>query len=134
MAASFLRAQGLRILRRNFCWGGRGELDIVARHGDILVACEVKSTISPASGAPARAINKKKRRHLRIGAYNWLRLLGYRVPVRLDIIEVYLQAREIPQLQWHQNAFPLDGKAQRDLFRSENPAPLSSEAGAGRVC
>ena len=39
VAASFLRTQGLRILRRNFRWGRRGELDIVARRGDTLIVC-----------------------------------------------------------------------------------------------
>lgn len=110
VAASFLRSQGLCILRRNFRWGDRGELDIVARDGDTLVVVEVKSTISPSSGDPGRAISRKKRRLLRLGAHNWLRLLGDRVPdisVRFDIIEVFLSPRERPVLRWHKNAFPL---------------------------
>lgn len=107
VAESYLRTRGLRILRRRFRWGRRGELDLVAREGDTLVICEVKSTISPASGAPARAINHTKRRLLRVGAYNWLKLLGRRVPVRFDIIEVYLRAQQRPLIQWQQNAFPL---------------------------
>ncbi len=107
VAASYLRAHGLRILRRNFRWGRRGELDIVARDGDVLVICEVKSTISPQYGTPSRAINHSKRRLLRIGARNWLSLLGRRVPVRFDVIEVYLAPAAIPRIEWQQNAFPL---------------------------
>ena len=107
VAASYLRAQGLRILRRNFRWGRSGELDIVAREGDFLVVCEVKSTISPESGAPSRAINHSKRRRLRFGAYKWLRLLERRVPVRFDIIEVYLASAQRPRIVWRQNVFPL---------------------------
>ena len=109
VAASFLRAQGLRILRRRFRWGRRGELDIVARQGDTLVICEVKSTISPTSGAPARAINHSKRRLLRIGAWNWLRLLRRRVPTRFDSVEVYLAPHSRPQIVWRQELFPLVG-------------------------
>ena len=110
VAASYLRSQGLRVLRRRFRHGRSGELDIVARSGNILVICEVKSTISPKSGAPARAINHAKRRLLRIGARNWLRLLGREVPVRFDVIEVYLQARKQPRIEWRQNVFTIRGK------------------------
>ena len=107
MAASYLRTQGLRVLRQRFRWGQRGELDIVAREGNTLVCCEVKSTISPASGAPSRAINHTKRRLLRLGAYNWLSLLGQRVPVRFDVVEVYLAAQQKPQIEWRKDVFPL---------------------------
>ena len=113
VAASYLRAQHLRILRRNFRWGRSGELDIVAREDDTLVICEVKSTISPQSGAPSRAINHSKRRRLRLGAYNWLRLLGRSVPVRFDIVEVYLTPAQRPRVIWRQNAFPLRAREDR---------------------
>ena len=107
VAASYLRAQGLRILRRNFRWGRSGELDIVARQGETLVVCEVKSTISPASGAPSRAIDHSKRRRLRYGARSWLAILGRPAPVRFDTVEVYLRAGELPLLEWTRDAFPL---------------------------
>ena len=117
VAASFLRAHGLRILRRNFRWGRRGELDIVARDADYLVICEVKSTISPQFGAPSRAINHSKRRLLRIGAWNWLSLLGRRVPVRFDVVEVYLAPSSAPRVEWRQNVFPL--RAAEDAPRTD---------------
>ena len=107
VAASYLRAAGLRVLRRRFRYGRRGELDIVAREEDTLVVCEVKSTISPGAGAPARAINHTKRRLLRHGAYNWLALLGRRVPVRFDVVEVYLAAGKRPRIVWRKDVFPL---------------------------
>ncbi len=110
VAASFLRAQGLRILRRNFRWGQRGELDIVAREKDELVFCEVKGTVSPASGDPIRAINSGKRRLLRIGAFNWLSLLGHRVPTRFDVVEVFLAAGQKPALRWSRDVFPFSVK------------------------
>ena len=109
VAASYLRARGVRVLRRRFRHGRRGELDIVARHGEHLVICEVKSTIAPEFGAPARAINHSKRRLLRIGAWNWLRLLKRQVPVRFDVVEVYLHAGQPPRVEWRQGVFPLVG-------------------------
>ena len=110
MAESYLRSQGSRILRRNFRWGRRGELDIVARSGEFLVVCEVKSTISPSSGDPIRAVNLRKRRLLRIGAHNWLYLLGRKVPVRFDVAEVFLEAGEKPVVRWSRNVFTLYGE------------------------
>ena len=109
VAASYLRAKGVRVLRQRFHLGRRGELDIVARQGDTLVICEVKSTISPESGAPSRAINYHKRRLLRVGARNWLYLLGRKVPVRFDVVEVYLHAGQRPLVEWRQNAFGFKG-------------------------
>ena len=109
VAVSYLRARGLRVLRRRFRWGRRGELDIVARQGDQLVICEVKSTIAPEFGAPARAINHSKRRLLRLGARNWLQLLRREVPVRFDVVEVYLKAGQAPRVEWRQSVFPLSG-------------------------
>ena len=107
VAASYLRTQGLRILRRKFRWGEKGELDIVARQGCTLIICEVKSTIAPEYGAPARAINQHKRQLLRIGAHNWLRLLRCQLPVRFDVVEVYLKAGQRPHIEWRQGIFPL---------------------------
>ncbi len=57
VAASFLRSAGAKVLRSNFKAGRRGELDFVCRHGDTLVACEVKNSASTAlqrSGAHGR--------------------------------------------------------------------------------
>ena len=110
VAASYLRAQGVRVLRHRFRWGRRGELDIVARQGDELVLCEVKSTISPESGAPARAITLHKRRLLRLGAHDWLRLLRRQIPIRFDVLEVYLRPAARPHVVWHKAAFPFKGK------------------------
>ena len=92
VAASYLRARGLKILRRNWCWGKRGELDLVCRDGDTLVAVEVKSATSHDSGAPMRMVNATKRRLLRHGLRNWLRLLNspHEVKTRFDVVEVYL--------------------------------------------
>lgn len=105
-AASYLRAQGLKVLYCNFREGGRGEIDIVCREGDTLVACEVKSSASPASGAPMRAVDRAKRDLLRSGLRNWLRLLKRDdIPTRFDIVEVYLLGGQKPDIRHHRNAF-----------------------------
>lgn len=104
VAASYLRAHGVRILRCNVPIGG-GELDIVGRHGDTLVACEVKSTATPKSGAPGRMVNARKRKHMRQGLQHWLYMLKKQPPTRFDIVEVYLTGRSRPEIVWSQHAF-----------------------------
>ena len=113
MAASYLRAQGLKIVRRNWRWGDSGELDLVCRDGDTLVAVEVKSTASARAGAPLRMVNAEKRRLLRHGLRNWLYLLKpMEVETRFDVVEVYLQPQQVPEVVWHKNAFTFkDGES-----------------------
>lgn len=107
VAASWLRRQGCRILRRNFRWGDSGEIDIVCRDGDTLVFAEVKSNASLQHGAPGRAVNASKRERQRSGARSWLNLLGHEVPIRFDIVEVRLPAGERPQINLQKSAFSL---------------------------
>ena len=113
VAASYLRAQGLKILRRNWRWGDSGELDLVCRDGDTLVAVEVKSTASARAGAPLRMVNAEKRRLLRHGLRNWLYLLKpMEVETRFDVVEVYLQPQQVPEVVWHKSAFTFkDGES-----------------------
>ena len=107
VAASYLRARGLKVLRRNWRWGKSGELDLVCRHGDTLVAVEVKSATGHRSGAPIRMVNATKRRLLRVGLLNWLRLLRPQeeIKTRFDVVEVYLPAGSRPEIHWHQGVF-----------------------------
>ncbi len=107
-AASWLRAQRQRILRQNFRPRGGGEIDIVSRDGDTLVFCEVKTRSSRDAGAPARAVNQKKRELLRRTAQDWLLYLKAHqknIPYRFDIIEVILTQGARPQLKLLPDAF-----------------------------
>lgn len=107
VAASYLRAHGVKILRRNWRWGKRGELDLVCRDGDTLVAVEVKSATSHYSGAPMRMVNASKRRLLRHGLNNWLRILRPQEDIitRFDVVEVYLLPHSRPEIHWHKKVF-----------------------------
>ncbi len=97
----------MRVLRRNFRWGDAGEIDLVCRQGDTLVFCEVKTTTSPDSGAPARTVDRFKRQRQRSGALRWLQLLGKEVPIRFDIVEVWLSAGQKPRIRHTLGAFSL---------------------------
>ncbi len=105
VAASWLRAQGYRVLRHNFRWGNSGEVDLVCREGDTLVFVEVKSGTAAGPYPLSRKVDAEKRVLLRRGADNWLRLLGQEVPFRFDIVEVLLPARHRPEVNLIRAAF-----------------------------
>ncbi|MBF0152967.1 MAG: YraN family protein [Magnetococcales bacterium] len=63
LAAGHLSRTGYRILERNVRFR-RGELDIIALHGEDLVFCEVKARRSDQYGSPAEAIDLRKQRRL----------------------------------------------------------------------
>jgi putative endonuclease len=71
LAARYLSESGLTVLARN--WRCRdGELDIVAREGDVLVFCEVKTRSSEQFGDPAEAVGGPKAARLRGLALRWI--------------------------------------------------------------
>ncbi len=59
-AVDYLLKKGYRILDRNFRFD-RGEIDIVAEDGDVLVFIEVKARSTHAFGEPEEAVTPRKR-------------------------------------------------------------------------
>ena len=59
LAAAYLLNKGYRILERNYRYH-RNEIDIIAKHGQVLCFVEVKTRISSAKGDPAEAVTLKK--------------------------------------------------------------------------
>jgi len=88
VAARLLVAHGMTVLARNWrC--AVGEIDIVARDGDTLVVCEVKTRSTLAYGSPLEAVDAAKAGRQRRLAARWLAASGLRVPaVRVDVIAV----------------------------------------------
>lgn len=102
--AQRLQAQGFEILGRNVRVGRR-ELDLVARRGDLLVVCEVRTLSSDRLMAPAETITAAKVRNVRAAAAEWLReqrLPGVRV--RFDAAGVVLGEGE-PRVDYYEDAF-----------------------------
>ncbi len=65
------RFRGYRILATNV-WAGGNELDVVARRGDRLVFCEVKSKEGERYGDPVEMVTPEKQRRLLRAAETWL--------------------------------------------------------------
>lgn len=88
LAARHLENSGCELLDRN--WRCRaGELDIVARDGDVLVVCEVKTRTNELFGSPLEAITPRKLKALRMLALAWIAEHAVNArTIRLDVIGI----------------------------------------------
>ena len=103
IAAAYLTDSGLRVLDRN--WRCRdGELDIVARDGDALVFCEVKTRRAVGFGHPVEAVAYVKQRRLRVLAQRWLAAHDEHAhELRFDVVGVLVRT-DRPALVTHLRA------------------------------
>lgn len=88
VAARFLTDAGLVVLERNWrC--DLGEIDLIAREGDTLVICEVKTRRSARFGPPQEAVTRIKLARLRRLASRWLAEHdAHPHEVRIDVIAI----------------------------------------------
>jgi putative endonuclease len=91
LAERHLRSRGMVILDRNWrC--EHGEIDLVARDGDCLVVCEVKTRSGTGFGEPVEAVTWRKAARLRRLAAAYVRALpGPVEQVRVDVVGVLRQ-------------------------------------------
>lgn len=107
LAARRLVEAGMTVLERNWRWGRTGEIDIVARDGDVLVVCEVKTRRSGAYEHPMAAVTPEKAQRLRGLAEGWIHAHGGAPPggVRIDLVGVVLPDRGAPVVE-HVRGWP----------------------------
>ena len=88
-AAEYLKEKGYEILVRNF-HSRYGELDIIAREGNMLVFAEVKYRSRAEYGYPQEMVTAKKQRSLLLTAKWYLTKQGYPedTPCRFDVIAI----------------------------------------------
>ena len=105
LAHRYLRARGCTIVARNYRpRSGHGEIDLVARRGDLLVFVEVKTRSSADYGSPERAVDSEKRAALEQAARDYARRVN--VPwsqTRFDIVSIVLGRK--PRIEWIPDAF-----------------------------
>lgn len=97
LAARLLTDAGMSVLERN--WRCRAdEIDIVAKDGDALVICEVKTRREGAFEHPMAGVTPAKADRLRRLAELWLARHGGPPPggVRIDLVGVVLPRRGAP--------------------------------------
>ncbi|WNZ08380.1 YraN family protein [Streptomyces sp. 11x1] len=101
LAARRLVEAGMTVLERNWRGGRSGEVDIVARDGDALVVCEVKTRRAGPFEHPMAAVTPTKAERLRRLAERWLQEHGGSPPggVRIDVVGVVLPDRGAPVVE-----------------------------------
>jgi putative endonuclease len=86
--ARWYERAGFAVLARN--WRVReGELDLIARRGDTIVFCEVKTRRGDAFGQPFEAVTARKQARIRGLAMQWLAAADEHADVlRFDVASV----------------------------------------------
>jgi len=101
LAARFLASKGFRIRERNVRLK-RGEIDIVAEDGPVLVFVEVRTRRSRAFGTPLESVDARKRRRLLALAQAYLyyrRISG--ATCRFDVVAITWAAPGQPPVIEH---------------------------------
>jgi putative endonuclease len=102
-ALSHLRAQGLRLVARNYRTPGRGggEIDLIMRERDgTLVFVEVRKRADLGFGGAAASVGWQKQRRIVFAARHYLLRLREPPPCRFDVISM-----EGGSIQWMRAAF-----------------------------
>ena len=101
----YLRKLGYVVVARNFrSPNRRGEIDLIAWHGDVLCFVEVKTRTTHDVKPAEAAVDREKRRDLVAVAREYLRHLPPDCPWRLEVISVYYdQGSRRPQIELFRN-------------------------------
>ncbi|SHJ52310.1 putative endonuclease [Anaerocolumna jejuensis DSM 15929] len=88
-AAAYLTSAGYRILAANF-FTRSGEIDLIAREGEVLVFIEVKYRKDLQSGSPLEAVDSRKIRNICKAAryYMYINHIPEDTPCRFDAVGI----------------------------------------------
>lgn len=113
IAEAFLKTRGYRIIRENFTTP-LGEIDLIAREGDLIVFVEVKTRASDEYGPPQSSVTLTKQRQIIKAAELFLQREGLSESAcRFDVVAVTLRGgkAEQPEILLIRDAFPAGGTA-----------------------
>ena len=99
VAARWLATHGRKVLYCNFRGVNDGEVDIVARHRDVLTFVEVKTRTGDGYGGLEQAVPPTKVRRIRRLAAIWLAEQDERwAAVRIDVVGVRIGRQRTPEI------------------------------------
>ncbi len=104
LARRYLEQIGFRIVETNYRFG-RGEIDIIAMDGEVLVFCEVKTRERDDFGPPEYAITPRKRQQIRKVASGYL--FDHDIAeqaCRFDVVTILMREKP-PLINYIRNAF-----------------------------
>ncbi|MCX6811913.1 MAG: YraN family protein, partial [Candidatus Berkelbacteria bacterium] len=102
IACEFLKRQGLEIIARNYR-NQMGEIDIIAKDGDILVFVEVKTKKGNELGSPEEMVGLKKQRKLKKVSQMYFVENDLEPNYRIDVIAVDFSLI-LPRINWLKSA------------------------------
>ncbi|MBI5846374.1 MAG: YraN family protein [Nitrospirae bacterium] len=103
LAAALCKEKGLTVIEKNFRTPF-GEIDLIAKDGNIIVFIEVKTRTGDAYGAPFEAVTSRKRAKITKVAMSYLKRFRKEVPARFDVISISMKNGK-PDLEYIQDAF-----------------------------
>lgn len=100
-----MKLRGFKILVRNFVWRG-GEIDLIARRGDLLVVMEVRFRSNEDQISAKQTVDQKKQVRIMRGARAYIRRHPElsRCAVRFDVAGVTRKGLFL-RCDWVENAF-----------------------------
>lgn len=104
LAAKFLREDNYEIKAANFKTYN-GEIDLIAKKDNILCFVEVKTRQVGGLTAPADAVNVHKQENIKSAASVYLSKWADNTEHRFDIIEVFLNGKEVEKITHLKNVF-----------------------------
>lgn len=108
MAADYLQGNGYRILHRNF-HTRRGEIDIIALDGKVLVFVEVKGKRNRDFGHPPEMVTAGKMKRIARTALEFLdESTLQRRSCRFDVVSIIAEPGKPPRLDHLKGAFSLN--------------------------
>ena len=113
LATQYLQKKGYRILGRNVKLPG-GELDLIARSGNILVFVEVKARQSDSHGGARYSISEsKKQRIIKLAAHYLSQHRLSHQESRFDVVLCQARVNDSIDITHIENAFEVPGEDNR---------------------
>ncbi|EAY31138.1 YraN family protein [Microscilla marina] len=104
LAAAFMQNKGYTLLERNYRYK-RGEIDIIAQTGDVLVFVEVKLRSSDNFGLPEESVSENQQNLIIQTAEQYIEEIDWESDIRFDIVAIELKSHQSPQITYFEDAF-----------------------------
>jgi putative endonuclease len=100
IAVEYLSAEKIEIICRNYK-NKHGEVDIIARDGEVICFVEVKTRRSTTRSRPAEGLSEKQKKRITRSAGAYFHEIGDpKVVYRFDLIEIVLGALDVKELRY----------------------------------
>ncbi|MBK9108941.1 MAG: YraN family protein [Saprospiraceae bacterium] len=104
LANKYLLEIGYEIIIRNWRYR-RSEIDIIAKHGEILVFVEVKTRSSSAFGEPESFVSSRKEWMMQEAAAAYMVEKNHYWEIRFDVIGILFDANGTYELKHYKDVF-----------------------------